>query len=152
MRLGIDLDGVVANFNKGWIDRYNSEFGTELHNESVVSWDGIVQETHFRSMGDFWHWARDLADGSIFRHLDTFAWISDVRLPTREVHIIEDKWAVPCEIYLDDAPHILKGLRTHRPDATTCRFVRPWNDPLPDVVDVADWQQFQDVVARLEHQ
>ncbi|MFQ5967736.1 MAG: hypothetical protein ACE5MI_09010 [Acidimicrobiia bacterium] len=182
MRLGIDLDGVVADFNQGWIDRYNQEFGTELHNESVDSWDGLVAETHFRSMGDFWHWARDLGDGSIFRHLDaypgaietlehldsrghdiviltskppwavheTFAWIADQAVPTHEVHILDDKWTVACDVYLDDAPHILKGFRKHRPEATACRYVRPWNDPLPGVVDVATWEEFRDTVARLE--
>ena len=28
MRLGIDLDGVVANFTKGWMDFYNLQYGT----------------------------------------------------------------------------------------------------------------------------
>ena len=26
MRLGIDLDGVVADFSTGWVNRYNDEF------------------------------------------------------------------------------------------------------------------------------
>ena len=30
MRLGIDLDGVVANFTKGWMGFYNDQFGTKL--------------------------------------------------------------------------------------------------------------------------
>ena len=30
MRLGIDLDGVVADFNAGWMDRYNEDFDAEL--------------------------------------------------------------------------------------------------------------------------
>ena len=27
LRLGIDLDGVIADFNTGWIRLYNQEFG-----------------------------------------------------------------------------------------------------------------------------
>ncbi len=30
MRLGIDLDGVVADFNAGWMQMHADEFGTEL--------------------------------------------------------------------------------------------------------------------------
>jgi len=36
MRLGIDLDGVVANFNAGWMRRYNDEYGTDLKPESAA--------------------------------------------------------------------------------------------------------------------
>ncbi len=182
MRLGIDLDGVVADFNSGWIHRYNADFGRSIHPESVVAWDGIVEATHFRSMSEFWHWARDMGNGSLFRHLDTydgsiealdelshrghhivilttkpgwavhdtFAWLAERAVPTREVHILEDKWTVPCDVYLDDAPHILRGCLLHRPQATACRYVRPWNAPIPRVVDVETWEGFVDVVTALE--
>ena len=182
MRLGIDLDGVVANFNDGWIRRYNSDFGASVVPESVAAWDGIIEATHFPSMSEFWHWARDVGDGSIFRHLDpypgsmtalqelavrghhlvilttkppwavhdTFAWLSEHRLPTREVHILEDKWTVACDLYLDDAPHILQGCLQHRPEAVVVRFIRPWNRPMAGVVDVADWEEFPQLVQRLQ--
>ena len=35
MRLGIDLDGVVADFNAGWISRYNREFEANLTTDMV---------------------------------------------------------------------------------------------------------------------
>ena len=35
MRLGIDLDGVVADFNAGWITRYNTDFGTAIPLDAV---------------------------------------------------------------------------------------------------------------------
>lgn len=72
MRLGIDLDGVVANFNKGWIDFYNRQFGTSLDVSQVDAWDVIPQLTHFQHMGEFWEWAENLNGSSLFRHLDTF--------------------------------------------------------------------------------
>jgi 5'(3')-deoxyribonucleotidase len=72
MRLGIDLDGVVADFNKGWIDRYNAEFGSELKPESVTMWDGMEQLTHFPDIPAFWKWAEDFGNGSLFRHLETY--------------------------------------------------------------------------------
>ncbi len=180
MRLGIDLDGVVADFNTGWIRRYNRDFGTQIPFDAVESWDGIPSLTHFRDMGEFWEWARDHDGHTLFRHLepypgaiealerlsrrhdvvivttkpdwaihDTFAWIARHRLPTREVHISDRKWEVPCDVYLDDAPHVLEGLRRRRPDATVCRFVRPWNQPVTGVVDVHTWDEFEDVVRGL---
>ena len=180
MRLGIDLDGVVADFNRGWVERYNREFGADLTPDAVRTWDAAEDLTHFEDMSAFWQWAREGEGGSIFRHLetypgavaalerlarhhevvivttkprwaihDTFAWIADHRIPTREVHMTEAKWRVPCDVYLDDAPHQLVELHRNRPEALTCRFVRPWNAPIPGVRDVHDWDEFVELVEGL---
>lgn len=181
LRIGIDLDGVVADFNAGWIRRYNQDFGTDLSLDAVQMWDGLHELTHFPNMGEFWRWARDHGQGSLFRHLepyegavealgelgrrdhrviiltskpgwavhDTYAWLAEHRIPTREVHVLDDKWAVDCDVYLEDAPHQLVELRHARPEATVVRFVRPWNDPLPGVEDVRSWGEFLELVDRL---
>ena len=177
MRLGIDLDGVVADFNTGWISRYNEDFSADVAFDAVRSWHGIPSLTHFRHMGEFWHWARDHGGASLFRHLDTypgavdtlgrlsrdhavviitkkprwavhdtFEWIAEHRVPTREVHITGEKWTIDCDIYLDDAPHMLEDLVARRPEAVVCRFVRPWNDPVPGAVDVDGWGRFEELV------
>jgi hypothetical protein len=73
---------------------------------------------------------------------DTFAWIAEHHIPTREVHLLRDKWKVPCDLYLDDSPHALPDLAKHRPEATVCRYVRPWNQPVPGVRDIHDWAEF----------
>lgn len=183
LRLGIDLDGVVADFNAGWIERYNAEFGSEVPLDAVQAWDGLHTMTHFSNNREFWAWAQGHGGGSIFRHLDlyqgahetlealtedghqivvvtskprwavhdTFAWLADKRIPTREVHIIEEKGKVPCDIYLDDAPHQVRRLVGARPEATVCRFVRPWNDPIEGAIDVHSWGDFRRVVATLAH-
>lgn len=180
MRLGIDLDGVVANFNAGWMQRYNDEHGAELSQEMVVSWDGLYRLTHFPDMREFWRWARNHEGPSVFRHLDpypgavetlralnkarhdiviltakpnwavhdTFQWLADHRIPTREVHCLHDKWRIACDVYLDDSPTVLDGLARRRPDAMVCRFVRPWNDPVNGAVDVHDWDEFAQQVTR----
>ncbi|GIU92557.1 MAG: hypothetical protein KatS3mg011_1463 [Acidimicrobiia bacterium] len=180
MRLGIDLDGVVADFNTGWISRYNQEYGADIPFDAVRSWDAIPSLTHFRHMGEFWEWARDHGGHSLFRHLepypgaletlrrlarrhdlvivttkpdwaipDTYSWIGQHEIPAREVHITEEKWEVPCDVYLDDAPHVLEGLIAHRPRAVVCRYVRPWNHPLPGAVDVESWDDFENLVGQL---
>ncbi|MFP3913985.1 MAG: 5' nucleotidase, NT5C type [Actinomycetota bacterium] len=178
MRLGIDLDGVVADFNTGWITRYNSDFGADVAFDAVRSWDAIPSLTHFRHMGEFWRWARDHGGHSLFRHLetydgavealgvlaelghsivvvttkpgwavhDTFEWIAENRIPTREVHILDRKWEVDCDIYLEDAPHNLMRLVRHRPERIVVRYVRPWNQPVEGVRDVEDWETFVKLV------
>ncbi len=180
LRLGIDLDGVVANFNEGWINRYNRDFGADLNVDQVVEWDAPTQLTHFAGMREFWDWARTCGEGkSLFRPLgtypdaldsleelhrsghrivilttkpnfaihDTYEWLAQNEIPTTEVHIVEDKTAVDCDIYLDDADHNLEALRLTRPGSTVCRFVRPWNSPADGLVDVVDWPSFVEIVS-----
>jgi len=186
MRLGIDLDGVVSDFNKGWIDQYNAEFDAAIAVDAVTTWDGIEPLTHFTDMDAFWEWAKDFGNGSLFRHLethagavrslvrlarshdiviitakpdwavaDTLAWIAEHRLPTREVHVVgmhDPKWTVPCDVYLDDSPYQIETIHTHRRESQMCRYVRPWNDPVPGVHDVHDWEEFEELVNKLSNQ
>lgn len=73
MRLGIDLDGVVADFNAGWIELHRGEFGSDLNPAMVTTWDGLHELGGFADMSAFWRWARGNADRpSIFRHLDVY--------------------------------------------------------------------------------
>lgn len=182
LRLGIDLDGVVADFNRGWISAYNTRFGTDLVPEMVTSWDSPLELTHFADMGAFWAWAQDHGGSSVFRYLepypgalealhelddaghdvvvltakpdwavhDTLEWISDHRLPTREIHFTDEKHRVTCDVYLDDAPDQIRTLAARRAaTATVCRFVRPWNSPIDGTVDVHDWAEFRALVRQL---
>ncbi|MDJ0663051.1 MAG: hypothetical protein QNJ75_00740 [Acidimicrobiia bacterium] len=182
MRLGIDLDGVVANFVRGWMLRYNMDFGTNLTEEQVDRWDAARDLTHFTDLVDFWQWAGASGHGpTVFRSLepypdslealnhlaachdivilsmkpdwaaaDTYAWIAEHRIPTREVHLLRDKWLVPCDVYLDDSPIALPGLLNKQPQAIVCRYVRPWNEPLEGAVDIHNWQEFASLVDRIK--
>lgn len=178
MRLGIDLDGVVADFNTGWITRYNADFSAEVAFDAVQAWNAIPSLTHFRHMGEFWRWAQDHDGHTMFRHLetypgavealwdltrrrhrvvilttkppwaihDTFAWLAQHRIPTREVHILDRKWEVDCDVYLEDAPHNLENLVAHRTDGIVVRYVRPWNRPVPRTEEIEDWESFVKLV------
>src|ERR1051326_1606631 len=172
LRIGVDLDGVVADFVSGWVRRYNTEFGARLRIRDAVDWDAAAELTHFSSMGEFWRWARHAGpDGrSLFRALprypgavdglrelqrlghvvvltskpqwavaDTLAWLGELDLPLREVHVTNDKATVDCRVYVEDSPQQLADLRRHRPDAVVCRWVRPWNHAMDGCLDVDSW-------------
>ena len=181
MRLGIDLDGVVANFTKGWMDFYNREFGTDLAVSDSQRWNDLVDLTHFATIGEFWRWSSDLEGRSVFWHLepfpgavealrslvdaghqiivittkpefaidDTHEWIESHRIPAAEIHILDEKWLVDSDVYLDDGPHVLPDLVEHRPDSTICRYVRPWNQPISGAIDVRSFDEFREVVDRV---
>lgn len=72
MRLGIDLDGVVANFTKGWMAFYNDQFGTNLVEADSKNWGDLVNLTHFCHIDEFWEWSSDLDGRSVFWHLEPF--------------------------------------------------------------------------------
>jgi 5'(3')-deoxyribonucleotidase len=77
LRLGIDLDGVVADFNDGWTTRYNRDFPDKLDRdlkaEDVVEWDAPTTLSHFPNMSAFWTWAETCAEGrSLFHGLDPY--------------------------------------------------------------------------------
>lgn len=102
MRLGIDLDGVVADFNAGWMRLHTDDFGTALHPEMVTGWNGLHTLAGFEDMHEFWSWAQGRDDRpSIFRHLELFPHASEVlgRLAEdgHKIVIITAKpdWAVP---------------------------------------------------------
>ena len=58
MRLGIDMDGVLADFDKGWVDRYNADFGANLHPKQNDHWDALISITHFADDSEWWEWAQ----------------------------------------------------------------------------------------------
>jgi 5'(3')-deoxyribonucleotidase len=179
IRVGVDMDGVLADFNTGWMRRYNEEFGTRLEASQVLRWDGLEELTHFASMAEFWDWARG-AGRSTFRDApalpgaiesvqriarrhrlvivsskfawaipDSLAWLADHGVPAREVHFLWDKTLVDCDVYLDDAPHVLRALVAARPEAAVCRMVCAWNEALPGVLDVHSWREFEALVDRV---
>ena len=72
LRLGIDLDGVVANFTAGWMRFYNQQFGANLEVADSKRWHDLVDLTHFNNIDEFWEWSAKLNGHSIFWHLETF--------------------------------------------------------------------------------
>jgi len=102
MRLAIDLDGVVCDFNAGWMRLHADEFGSELHPEMVTGWNGLHELAGFADMDAFWRWGQSTDDRpSIFRHLELYpdaAETLDALAATgHEIVIVTAKpeWAIP---------------------------------------------------------
>jgi 5'(3')-deoxyribonucleotidase len=60
----------------------------------------------------------------------TVEWIYE-HLPAKEVHFTSKKYLVPCDIYLDDAPHHLKDFADH--DLNYVIMTRRWNIDVPGI-------------------
>ena len=102
MRLGIDLDGVVADFNAGWMRLHAEEFGSDLRPEMVTGWNGLHALGGFGDMDAFWAWAQATpARPSVFRHLELFPGAAETLTgfveAGHEIVILTAKprWAVP---------------------------------------------------------
>ncbi len=77
---------------------------------------------------------------------DSMAWLAAHAIPAREVHFLWDKTLAACDVYIDDAPHQLAELSRRLPEATVCRMVHPWNEPMAGVLDVHSWHEFETIV------
>jgi len=72
VRIGVDLDGVVADFTTGWTTQYFKDFGKKIEESDITEWGLASPLTHFKKEIDFWNWAKDINGNSIFRNLPLY--------------------------------------------------------------------------------
>ena len=100
MRIGGDLDGVVADFTDGWTSQYKKDFGKEISENDITEWGLAKPLTHFEEEIDFWNWAKDIDGSSIFRNLKTYddaiEVLINLSLMGHEIVIISSKpwWSI----------------------------------------------------------
>lgn len=140
MRLGIDADGVLADFDKSMVDGYNEQFGASLEYKEITHWDAFESLTGWTHQ-QWWDWVvrdhpRVFLDapplpGAIdaVRKLQArgheiciisakpkwaathlVEWLHNHGVPYDEVHVTSKKPFVVCDVYVDDALHNCREL------------------------------------------
>jgi 5'(3')-deoxyribonucleotidase len=56
MKIGLDLDGVSADFQGGWARMYKQWFDAEIDPSKLGNWDAFIEATHFETPAKFWQW------------------------------------------------------------------------------------------------
>lgn len=129
------MDGVLADFDKGWVDRYNADFGTNIEYKHNDHWDALITLTGM-TYEEWWDWARNKHE-DLFLGLDPLpgaiegvstlkalghdiciitakprwaaghpsSWLVEHNIPYDEIHVTSKKAYVKCDVYVDDALH-----------------------------------------------
>lgn len=143
MRIGVDMDGVLADFDKGWIDRWNQDHGTEFEYKNCDHWDALTSLTNV-SYDEWWEWAQSKHE-DLFLNLDPLpgavegvqrlkkaehdiviitakprwaaghpsAWLIEHDVPYDEIHVTSNKEYVLVDVLIDDALHNIEGVYTY---------------------------------------
>jgi 5'(3')-deoxyribonucleotidase len=172
MKLGIDIDGVLGNFQLGWSQLYERWYPGQLDRSKLDQWDAITAGTHFEKDADFWDWS-DVA--GIWRQLPVMPgaqgalWElrqqtkNNVRggAPAHEFHFVTNRsrktemdtegWILEHFRFvrreydlIDDSPIVLAELR----DAgkTAIKFNHPWNKGAPCTVNTSNWRGVVNII------
>lgn len=176
MKIGVDIDGVTADFQGGWAKAYEVWYGKQIDPEALKSWDACFDETHFKDEADFWAWTDE---ANIWRNLDpipgalgairelrkdghdvvfithrhenarmaTQDWIRRHVVPMPELHFTKHKWTVDRQVYIEDSPKGLLQLVERKP--YVIRFQQPWNEGAPGL-PADGWAEVVDMIGRIE--
>ena len=149
--LGVDLDGVVADYEKGF-----REF---IAKKKSISPDTIPAATHWSFSQSGWPIADEkeylkpisgasealwaLSDAGIririvthrlvinFSHApavtDTVTFLDQHNIPYRDLTFVKDKADVGTDLLIDDAPHIIISLRSLKGEDSAMVFDQPYN-------------------------
>ncbi len=178
LRFGMDIDGVIYNWDDTARFLLNYQFGYKL--PPATHWneyEDAVTTEHWK-----WLWSVGVERGlfryghiykgsaEVIRELaelvdivfitsrvregvkDTVAWLAFYQFSFKELHFVGSapKSSVPCDIYLDDAQHNLKELLLNT-NAHVIGFKRAWNIPndLPEALWIENWAEVIDLVKRI---
>lgn len=61
MKIGLDCDGVLADFAAGWVAQYNEWWNARVELDQST-WMAFLDHTHFAEEADFWAWVDRVPD------------------------------------------------------------------------------------------
>ena len=177
--VGLDLDGVLFDWDAGWRKAYDLWFDAKLSDLRSIEWD-LLPETHFKDYDQFYRWAQqanvfgnlyplpgalggvytwleqqiavrivtsrpDWAAGATAASLARFG-LTPGRLGSNGIELVFDpeKWNAKADLYVDDSPEVLKGLKAR--GKTTVRFSQPWNKHVRATVVANNWSELTSLV------
>jgi hypothetical protein len=171
VRLGIDLDGVTADW-RGTVLRY---IGIDPKTTAATTWDSIFADAGMTPT-ELFNWCQrehifakcDPIDGAVdairlleaqghdvvfvthrplWSWKDTGVWLADHLGHGRQTYYVPDKSDARCDIYLDDSPHVLADLRK-KAGVRVVRFKQPWNAKSKAWRSVDTWPEFVGLIGR----
>jgi len=185
--LGVDLDGVCADYMSGFKSFVANELDVDPQNLAEITEWGYHQwgldldqfnELHFKAVKQHLHKGLPIVDGcaeSLWRLSDagiwirlithrlytnwshqtvvsdTVHWLDTHKIPYRDLCFLGNKPQVEADMYIDDAPHNITGLRQAGNDVIT--FDQPYNKEL-DGLRASSWEEVEEIVlqAATKHQ
>lgn len=175
MRLGIDLDGVTANWTHAAREMLNERFELDLDFGEPPYWNWIQDQVTKKQWA--WLWTAGVQRGLFSRpqvypgarmalgklcdqhdvffltdrpkraRADTFMWIAKLGVDAAGLIINKTKTEIECDIFLDDKPDNVVEIQTVFPDASVCLMHRRYNADFVWGNRVLSWEDF---VARVE--
>lgn len=178
MRFIIDMDDVLAETSIKWIESYNKDYKDDLIRESVKSWgwheyvkcgwkiyDYLDQHNFFFEIepieGAIEGMEKLIMNGhdviiatatpidSTVAHEEKKEWIR-FHLPffdLKNFASLARKDILCADLMFDDAPHNLNSFQ----GITVC-MDRPWNKNCKSTFRVSNWEDFLDIVTKLEEE
>ena len=153
MRIAIDLDNVVVDWQNRWADLYEQWFDVKIPAVKRATWNACMDETHFESMDQFYNWffvagGWDIsylkgAQGALYQlsqRPNTFIHFCTSRPPAGRASAADlaGKWSTrvdflnnaskhlsKADVWIDDSPEVLENLAANGKQAI--RFEQPWN-------------------------
>lgn len=175
MRIGLDLDGCLVDWVEaiceelsidpakvgGWDSIFTA---TGMEPKTLFGWcrklrmfarakpreGGIEAVDALKAAG---HDIQFITARPVWADGETRCWLAEQFGPEgwrdldSRTHIMQgvDKSIVPCDIYLDDSPHVLRALRKKR--LRVVRFERPWNRTCKAWwATVKSWPEFVELI------
>jgi hypothetical protein len=172
VRIGVDIDNVVLDWQNAWADEYQKWFDKYIPVDKLGVWDAALSATHFPDWDEFWHWFQAAriwdkmdyvpgAAGGLYQlqHLGhTFMFVT-----ARPEHgepsarQLATAWKVPVDflndtskhlakvnVWVDDSPAVLQNLANHNRKAI--KLLRPWNQDAPATWVAEDWPQVIEIL------
>lgn len=176
MRIALDIDNVVLDWQGHWMDLYTLHFDREVPYEVTGLWDACTLGTHFADHDDFFGWFAEAGGWDSIGYVPgapgALAWLK--RQPGWRFEFVtsrprageesaralarkhgttvrflgnRDKHLAHASLWIDDSPEVLTNLAEHGKRAI--RLERPWNEGAPATWSAPHWPAILEILEDL---